>query len=85
MTGNLYIFDNSGRNTYQRSTTGTLMDKYFVIKTSNQESLNHLVPLDIAGAYVDINDNNKAYKAGKNVLGFIDTDKAAEQGKKLFE
>ena len=57
MTGNLYIFDNSGRNTYQRSTTGTLMDKYFVIKTSNQESLNHLVPLDIAGAYVDINEN----------------------------
>ena len=33
------------------------MDKYFVIKTSNQESLNHLVPLDIAGAYVDINEN----------------------------
>ena len=57
MTGNLYIFDNSGRNTYQRSTTGTLLDKYFVIKTSNQESLNHLVPLDIAGAYVDINEN----------------------------
>ena len=57
MTGNLYIFDNSGRNTYQRSTTGTLMDKYFVIKTSNQESLNPLVPLDIAGAYVDINEN----------------------------
>ena len=57
MTGNLYIFDNSGRNTYQRSTIGTLMDKYFVIKTSNQESLNHLVPLDIAGAYVDINEN----------------------------
>ena len=57
MTGNLYIFDNSGRNTYQRSTTGTLTDKYFVIKTSNQESLNHLVPLDIAGAYVDINEN----------------------------
>ena len=56
MTGNLYIFDNSGRNTYQRSTIGTLMDKYFVIKTSNQESLNHLVPLDIAGAYVDINE-----------------------------
>ena len=39
----------------------------------------------IRSAYVDINDNNKAYKAGKNVLGFIDTDKAAEQGKKLFE
>ena len=57
MTGNLYIFDNSGRNTYQRSTIGTLMDKSFVIKTSNQESLNHLVPLDIAGAYVDINEN----------------------------
>ena len=57
MTGNLYIFENSGRNTYQRSTIGTLMDKYFVIKTSNQESLNHLVPLDIAGAYVDINEN----------------------------
>ena len=57
MTGNLYIFDNSGRNTYQRSTIGTLTDKYFVIKTSNQESLNHLVPLDIAGAYVDINEN----------------------------
>ena len=57
MTGNLYIFDNSGRNTYQRNTIGTLMDKYFVIKTSNQESLNHLVPLDIAGAYVDINEN----------------------------
>ena len=57
MTGNLYIFDNSGRNTYQRSTIETLMDKYFVIKTSNQESLNHLVPLDIAGAYVDINEN----------------------------
>ena len=29
----------------------------------------------IRSAYVDINDNNKAYKAGKNVLGFIDTDK----------
>ena len=57
MTGNLYIFDNSGRNTYQRSTIGTLTDKYFVIKTSNQESLNHLIPLDIAGAYVDINEN----------------------------
>ena len=57
MTGNLYIFDNSGRNTYQRSTIETLLDKYFVIKTSNQESLNHLVPLDIAGAYVDINEN----------------------------
>ena len=57
MTGNLYIFDSSGRNTYQRSTIGTLMDKYFVIKTLNQESLNHLVPLDIAGAYVDINEN----------------------------
>lgn len=57
MTGNLYIFDNSGRNTYIRSTIGTLSDKYFVIKTSNQESLNHLVPLDIAGAYVDINEN----------------------------
>ena len=57
MTGNLYIFNNSGRNTYQRSTIGTLLDKYFVIKTSNQESLNHLVPLDIAGAYVDINEN----------------------------
>ena len=56
MTGNLYVFDNSGRNTYQRSTIGTLLDKYFVIKTSNQESLNHLVPLDIAGAYVDINE-----------------------------
>lgn len=39
----------------------------------------------IRSAYVDINDNNKAYKAGKNVLGFIDTDKVAEQGKKLFE
>ena len=39
----------------------------------------------IRSAYVDINDNNKAYKAGKNVLGFIDTDKTAEQGKKLFE
>ena len=57
MTGNLYIFDNSGRNTYKRSTIGTLLYKYFVIKTSNQESLNHLVPLDIAGAYVDINEN----------------------------
>lgn len=57
MTGNLYIFDNSGRNTYIRSTIGTLSDKYFVIKTSNQEGLNHLVPLDIAGAYVDINEN----------------------------
>lgn len=57
MTGNLYIFDNSGRNTYIRSTIGTLSDKYFIIKTSNQESLNHLVPLDIAGAYVDINEN----------------------------
>ena len=57
MTGNLYIFDNSSRNTYKRSTIGTLLDKYFVIKTSNQESLNHLVPLDIAGAYVDINEN----------------------------
>ena len=39
----------------------------------------------IRSAYIDINDNNKAYKAGKNVLGFIDTDKAAEQGKKIFE
>lgn len=57
MTGNLYIFDNSGRNTYIRSTIGTLSDKYFIIKTSNQESLNHLVPLDIAGAYIDIDDN----------------------------
>ena len=57
MNGNLYIFDNSGRNTYKRRTIGTLLDKYFVIKTSNQESLNHLVPLDIAGAYVDINEN----------------------------
>lgn len=57
MTGNLYIFDNSGRNTYIRSTIGTLSDKYFIIKTSNQEGLNHLVPLDIAGAYVDINEN----------------------------
>ena len=57
MTGNLYIFDNSGRNEYKKSTIGTLLDKYFVIKTSNQESLNHLVPLDIAGAYVDINEN----------------------------
>ena len=57
MTGTPYIFDNSGRNTYQRSTIETLLDKYFVIKTSNQESLNHLVPLDIAGAYVDINEN----------------------------
>ena len=57
MTGNLYIFENSGRNTYIRSTIGTLSDKYFVIKTSNQESLNNLVPLDIAGAYVDINEN----------------------------
>lgn len=56
MTGNLYIFDNSGRNTYKKSTIGTLSDKYFIIKTSNQESLNHLVPLDIAGAYVDINE-----------------------------
>ena len=57
MTGNLYIFDNSGRNTYIRSTIGTLLDKYFIIKTSDQESLNHLVPLDIAGAYVNINEN----------------------------
>ena len=57
MTGNLYIFDNSGRNTYTRSTIGTLSDKYFIIKTSNQEGLNHLVPLDIAGAYVNINEN----------------------------
>ena len=57
MTGNLYIFENSSRNTYQKSTIGTLLDKYFVIKTSNQESLNHLVPLDIAGAYVNINEN----------------------------
>ena len=57
MTGTPYIFDNSGRNTYQRSTIGTLSDKYFVIKTSNQEGLNHLVPLDIAGAYIDINEN----------------------------
>ena len=39
----------------------------------------------IRSSYVDINNNNKAYKAGKNVLGFIDTDKAAEQGKKFFE
>ena len=38
MTGNLYIFDNSGRNTYIRSTIGTLSDKYFVIKTSNQDT-----------------------------------------------
>ena len=57
MTGNLYIFDNSGRNEYKKSTIETLLDKYFVIKTSNQESLNHLVPLDIAGAYIDINEN----------------------------
>ena len=57
MTGTPYIFDNSGRNTYIRSTIETLLDKYFVIKTSNQEGLNHLVPLDIAGAYVDIDDN----------------------------
>lgn len=57
MTGTPYIFDNSGRNEYKKSTIETLLDKYFVIKTSNQEGLNHLVPLDIAGAYVDINDN----------------------------
>lgn len=57
MTGTPYIFDNSGRNEYKKSTIETLLDKYFVIKTSNQESLNHLVPLDIAGAYVDIDDN----------------------------
>lgn len=38
----------------------------------------------IRSAYVDINDNNKAYKAGKNVLGFIDTDKMAEKGKEVF-
>lgn len=57
MTGTPYIFDNSGRNEYKKSTIETLLDKYFVIKTSNQEGLNHLVPLDIAGAYVDINEN----------------------------
>ena len=57
MTGNLYIFDNSGRNTYKRSTIGTLLDKYFVIKTSNQVVLYLLVPLYIAGSYVDINEN----------------------------
>ena len=28
----------------------------------------------IRSAFIDINDNNKAYKAGKNVIGFIDTD-----------
>lgn len=39
----------------------------------------------IRSAYVDINDNNKAYKAGKNVLGFIDSDKMAEKGKEIFE
>lgn len=57
MTGTPYIFDNSNSFEYKKSTIGTLLDKYFVIKTSNQEGLNHLVPLDIAGAYVDINEN----------------------------
>ena len=57
MTGTPYIFENFGRSDYKRSTIGTLLDKYFVIKTSNLEGLENLVPLDIAGAYVDINDN----------------------------
>lgn len=39
----------------------------------------------IRSAYIDINDNNKAYKAGKNVLGFFDTDILAEKGKKMFK
>ena len=39
----------------------------------------------IRSAYIDINDNNKAYKAGKNVLGFFDTDILAEKGKNVFK
>ena len=38
----------------------------------------------IRSAYVDIYDNNKAYKVSKNVLGFVDTDKMAEKGKEIF-
>ena len=39
----------------------------------------------IRSAYVDIYDNNKAYKVSKNVLGFVDTDKVAEKAKEIFE
>ena len=39
----------------------------------------------IRSAYVDIYDNNKAYKVSKNVLGFIDTDKMADKGKEIFD
>ncbi len=39
----------------------------------------------IRSAYIDINDNNKAYKAGKNVLGFFDTDILAEKGKRALK
>ena len=38
----------------------------------------------IRSAYIDINDNNKAYKVSKNIIGFIDADKMAEKGKELF-
>ena len=38
----------------------------------------------IRSAFIDINDNNKAYKAGKNVIGFIDTDAEAERINRIF-
>lgn len=38
----------------------------------------------IRSAYIDINDNNKAYKVSKNIIGFIDADKIAEKGKDLL-
>lgn len=38
----------------------------------------------IRSAYIDINDNNKAYKVSKNIIGFIDADKMAEKGKDLL-
>ena len=31
----------------------------------------------IRSAYIDINDNNKAYKVSKNIIGFIDADNEA--------
>jgi hypothetical protein len=39
----------------------------------------------IRSAYIDINENNKAYKAGKNVLGFIDSDIISEKLKDVFD
>jgi hypothetical protein len=38
----------------------------------------------IRSSFIDINDNNKAYKAGKNVIGFIDTDAEAERINRIF-